>query len=216
MNTGTGEGGRLEQKRDKTRMEAAVLSFFTALSLFALCLAQDAALLPALLVPVVVHELGHLLALILIGYTPRSMEMEPRGLMIRYDGLGGWLHEVTVALSGPLAGLLYALVILQLPGKPPDWLSASGSVSLLLTGFNLLPILPLDGGRVLEALCMSFLEEEEAERLLSRTSGVMLALLLLAGTALLFWKKSAALLAAGLWLLLENERLPLVKGRKLL
>ena len=47
-------------------------------------------------------------------------------------------------------------------------------------------------------------------------SRAMLAVLFAAGVALLFVRQSAALLAAALWLLLENERLPLVKGRKLL
>lgn len=173
-------------------------------------------MLPALLVPVAVHELGHLLALGLLGYHPRTLGLEARGLMIRYDGLGGWFYEVAAALAGPLAGLLYALLVLLAHGELPDWLSVSGSVSLLLTGFNLLPILPLDGGRVLEALCLSFLEEEEAERLITWISGTALALLFIAGTILLLRKKSTAMLTAGLWLLLENERLPLVKGRKLL
>ena len=86
----------------------------------------------------------------------------------------------------------------------------------MLTGFNLLPILPLDGGRALGALCFRFLEKAEAERLLRRISAAAMTLLLMAGTVLLFLQKSAALLAAGLWLLAENERLPLVKGRKLL
>ena len=86
----------------------------------------------------------------------------------------------------------------------------------MLTGFNLLPILPLDGGRALGALCYRFLDKAEAERLLSRISAAAMILLILGGTVLLFRQKSTALLAAGLWLLAENERLPLVKGRKLL
>ena len=193
-----------------------MLSFFAALSLTAMFLTRDAWLLPTLLVPIVVHELGHLLALGLLGYHLRSLGLEARGLIIRYNGIGGWLYEVAAALAGPLAGMLYALLIFLVHEEIPDWLNVSGSVSLLLTGFNLLPILPLDGGRVLEALCLLLLKEEEAERLISMISGAGLALLFLVGTILLLKKKSAVLLAAGFWLLMEKERLPLVKGRKLL
>ena len=193
-----------------------VLSFFVSLSLIALFTARDAALLPALLLPVAVHEMGHVVALKLLGFRLHALVLEARGLMIRYDGIGGWLQEAAAALAGPLAGLLYGLFLLPTDRGLPEWLSVSGSVSLMLTGFNLLPILPLDGGRALSALCFHLLEEEEAGRLFWRISATALALLLLLGSVLLVRQKSTALLAAGLWLLAENERLPLVKGRNLL
>ena len=211
-----GEGGSLDETKHPSGHEAAVLSFFTSLSLVPLSMARDAALLPALLLPVTVHELGHLLALKLLGFRLCALRLEAKGLMIRYSGMGSWLQEAAAALAGPLAGMLYALLIFLVHEEIPDWLNVSGSVSLLLTGFNLLPILPLDGGRVLEALCLLLLKEEEAERLISMISGAVLALLFLVGTILLLKKKSAVLLAAGFWLLMEKERLPLVKGRKLL
>ena len=211
-----GEGGSLDETKHPSGHEAAVLSFFTSLSLVTLSMARDAALLPALLLPVAVHELGHLLALKLLGFRLRTLGLEAKGLMIRYSGMGSWLQEAAAALAGPLAGLLYGILLLPAEGTIPEWLSVSGSVSLMLTGFNLLPILPLDGGRALGALCFRFLDKAEAERLLSRISAAAMTLLLLGGTVLLFRQKSAALLAAGLWLLAENERLPLVKGRKLL
>ena len=211
-----GEGGSLDETKHPSGHEAAVLSFFTSLSLVTLSMARDAAMLPALLLPVTVHELGHLLALKLLGFRLRALGLEAKGLMIRYSGMGSWLQEAAAVLAGPLAGLLYGILLLPAEGTFPEWLSVSGSVSLMLTGFNLLPILPLDGGRALGALCFRFLEKAEAERLLSRISAAAMILLLLGGTVLLFRQKSAALLAAGLWLLAENERLPLVKGRKLL
>ena len=170
----------------------------------------------ALLLPIAVHEAGHLLALRLMGFRLRSVQLEARGLCIRYAGLGGWLQEAIAALSGPLAGLVYGLLILFLPVSCAAWLEISASVSLLLTAFNLLPILPLDGGRMLYALCMRSLSEEEANRLVRGLSVAALAVLLLLGLVLLIWQKSVGLLAAGLWLVLENGRLPLVNKRKLL
>lgn len=193
-----------------------MLSFFAALSLLSFHVTQETALLPALLLPIAVHEAGHLLALRLMGFRLRSVQLEARGLCIRYAGLGGWLQEAIAALSGPLAGLVYGLLILFLPVSCAAWLEISASVSLLLTAFNLLPILPLDGGRVLYALCMRSLSEEEANRLVRGLSVAALAVLLLLGLVLLIWQKSVGLLAAGLWLVLENGRLPLVNKRKLL
>ena len=212
----SGEGKRLKVGRGESGKELATLSFFAALTVMTLYPRQDTSLFPVLLIPIAAHELGHLLALGLLGFRLCSLGLEAKGLLLRYDGPGGYLQEAALALAGPAAGLLYALAVLSLPGKGSAWLCESGYVSLLLSGFNLLPIPPLDGGRALCALCMLALDEEKAERLLNGISRAMLAVLFAAGVALLFVRQSAALLAAALWLLLENERLPLVKGRKLL
>ncbi|HBZ58657.1 MAG TPA: site-2 protease family protein [Sutterella sp.] len=72
---------------------------------------------------------------------------------------------ILVALAGPgsnlLQGILWVLVIRFLVTALPDGLtqqilfetaSAGVNVNLMLMAFNLIPILPLDGGRILEGL----------------------------------------------------------------
>ena len=114
------------------------------------------------------------------------------------------------ALAG---GAVYAL--LGLTGVP--WLKQSACLSLVLTAFNLLPLMPLDGGRVFSQLCVLTLGKSRGEQLCRAVSAALLTLLLLGGVILAAWKKSTAPLAAAIWLLLfQNEEEGLVKSGKIL
>src|SRR5437667_6320963 len=67
----------------------------------------------------------------------------------------GW-KKVMVALMGPLPGILVggALGIIGLMVNRPLLIQIA-TIMLLLNGMNLLPLLPLDGGRVMQSLLFS-------------------------------------------------------------
>lgn len=171
----------------------------------------------ALLLPVAVHELGHLLALWILGLPIRSFRLELRGLCIEYGGNTGALGHAFAAAAGPLAGLAYALAFSRLGVRcGSEWLCLSAGVSLCLTLFNLLPALPLDGGVLLLHLS-SAVCGQRLGRKLTETAG------LLVGAGLLGWGFSVLLRGGGLapvlaaiWLLLSQDAgLGLVKQRDL-
>lgn len=110
-------------------------------------------------VSVLVHELGHAFAFRAFGHTPR----------IDLFGLGGATssgggpelgpaRQLLVSAAGPMAGMLLGVVGLVGASlfTPQDRL-ADAAVTFLVWAsigwslLNLLPVLPLDGGRVLEA-----------------------------------------------------------------
>ncbi len=112
------------------------------------------------------HELGHLLAATRYGVKTREIILLPLGGIARLDRpLAGVGQEVVYAMAGPLvnlflAGGLLAGLVVAYPGLRLSRLTwdAGGLmtrlfwVNVALAGGNLLPILPLDGGRVLRAV----------------------------------------------------------------
>ncbi|MBP3319163.1 MAG: site-2 protease family protein [Ruminiclostridium sp.] len=105
-----------------------------------------------------VHELGHLLAIHALGgrvgefwLTGLGAVMTPRRRMFSYG------EECLVALAGPGASLLLALL------AAPVWETLAG-LSLALGLFNLLPLAPLDGGRILGAVVSRLAGPDTGER----------------------------------------------------
>ena len=191
---------------DRRRLTLSLAAVFAALCLY---YSGGFALLPALALPVAAHELSHVLALRLLGRRVTGFRLDAQGLCIDCTG-GSALSDAVIALAGPLGGAAYAFAADR---AGTDWLAQSAGVSLLLSAFNLLPILPLDGGRVFCALCERSMRGDRAQKLYGTVSGVLLALLLIGGAILAAWEKSTVPLAAALWLLLlRNDEEGLVKS----
>jgi Zn-dependent protease len=105
-----------------------------------------------------VHELGHLAAMRLFGYRNLRMFFIPffgAAVTGKNYNVAGWKKAV-VSLMGPLPGIVvgavmaFAALIYQSPA-----LVDAASLLLIINAFNLLPIPPLDGGRLMEAVLFS-------------------------------------------------------------
>lgn len=153
----------------------------------------------------ILHELGHLLALYLLGGRVSRFCFRLSGGELQYDGkhlsYGG---EVLLALAGPGINLLCAWLC--------GWGAAFGYSELLyqfsgchlvLAFFNLLPALPLDGGRVLKSL-LELRYPMEGERLASRVSLCIGAVLVFIGFVILLQGGNPTLFSAGGVILLRS------------
>lgn len=106
----------------------------------------------AMLVPVLLfHELGHYLAMRVFGYRNLRMFFIPgfgAAVTGRSFNVAGW-KKVVVALMGPLPGILVGTVV-GLVGVVwhAKWAEQLGLMMVSLNGFNLVPVLPFDGGQV--------------------------------------------------------------------
>lgn len=105
--------------------------------------------LTAFLTAALAHELGHLAALWLTGAELRRIRITPCGPVIEYRGELSLRQEMGVLAAGPVGGLLFAAFALWMD---TDYFSYAGAVALLGTAFNLLPVMPMDGGRLLKCL----------------------------------------------------------------
>lgn len=156
----------------------------------------------ALLLAAAAHELGHLAAILLLGQRPTGFRAGPEGFLLTYAGGTGTVGHTAIAASGPLAGLLYAWAASCLGTRMGrDWLCLSAGMSLLLSLFNLLPALPLDGGQILCRLGGAILGEQRCARLTRALQWLVAAALSGAGAVLLLRGNGTALLMAGLVLL---------------
>lgn len=102
--------------------------------------------LTSLLLAVAAHEIGHLAALGALDAGVEALCLTGTGLRIDYRRGLPPAGEALAALAGPAAGALWALLARALG------LEISGTVSLVLTLYNLLPASFLDGGRALAAV----------------------------------------------------------------
>ncbi|MDN5685437.1 MAG: site-2 protease family protein [Brachybacterium sp.] len=112
-----------------------------------------------MIVSVLAHEASHALSAHAFGARVDHIALTLWGGHTQYRGEAlGTVASVVISLSGPLAnGVLAALTTglgaLSLPGTPADVLWTYCSyLNIALALFNLLPGLPMDGGRALEAL----------------------------------------------------------------
>jgi Zn-dependent protease len=112
-----------------------------------------------LLLSVLVHELAHAAAAAATGTPARHIVLDLWGGHTAFDEdpvTPG--REIVVAVVGPLANAGLALLAElalgrgDLGGVPRVLLVATETSNLVVAGFNALPGLPLDGGRVLEGL----------------------------------------------------------------
>jgi hypothetical protein len=159
----------------------------------------------AVLAAAAVHELGHLLALRCLGYHVREFRFELWGLTIGYDKPMSYVHELITAAAGPVFSILLAVAASyygRFGGGGDAYLVAG--VSLVCGAFNLLPVMRLDGGKLLYDTAALLGGLECADRLLTVTSCAVIGGLLTFGAAVLIWTHvNFTLLLAGVWLLIS-------------
>ncbi len=116
----------------------------------------------ALVAILLVHESGHAVAMRLFGYRDMSMFFIPLlGAVVTGQPrkITAW-KQILVLLAGPLPGLLAGLAALlslsfhPLPEGGFDW-GMVATMAVVVNLFNLLPLTPLDGGRMLDITLFS-------------------------------------------------------------
>ena len=144
-------------------------------------------LLGAILSAAVCHELGHWLVLRRVGGRIQRLHITVFGAEMQVD-------DRRISYGGELPNaLIQSHVFFSLIMSPPISLPNSlfAGAQLVLGAFNLLPALPLDGGRILWLALAWLTEPYTAQRVLSVVSlAVSLALLL--GGGWFIWRQGGS------------------------
>ena len=138
------------------------------------------------------HECGHCFALRRCGARVTALRFSVCGAVMESDcGRLSYAQEALCVLAGPGANLLMA-ALCAAAGNP--WPAFAGA-NLILCAFNLLPVRPLDGGRLLELL-MSWAAGPEAGEYAARWVSAAGALAMASGLAYVMRESGGSL-----WLL---------------
>lgn len=137
----------------------------------------------ALILAAALHEIGHLLCLYILGLRPSRLCIQIGGAIIEANcSTLSYGREAWVYIAGPLANLATILPCLLTTSRFAIQLAAA---SALCAGYNLLPILPLDGGQVLFCLCASRLPPARAYSICKKSSTLCTSIALFWATCLL-------------------------------
>ena len=89
------------------------------------------------------HELGHLIMMKLLGVKVLAIHLGAAGAVIE-AAFADYKREILCALAGPVFGVILGLALLRV-------MPQMALISFFLSAVNLLPLYPLDGGRILKA-----------------------------------------------------------------
>lgn len=110
------------------------------------CLLDTQNILPVFALAAMLHELGHAAAIACLGGSIRCVRLHAAGAVIMQGTPLSGGRECVIALAGPATGLLAAVVFAYF--RQP----LEAGANLVLSLFNLLPIVPLDGGMAVRSL----------------------------------------------------------------
>lgn len=170
----------------------------------------------------IIHELGHLLVGILLGMKPEKLEIIPVGIRVTFKinikDINSKIKQtnkleikkIFVAIAGPVVNLI--LIYIAAISKT-NIISKINFIyaNLLLVIINLVPIYPLDGGRILKGIISIFKGKKKAEQTINKISIIIGIIISALGIWILINNKNIAILffLLYIWIIIiqENKKL---------
>ncbi len=152
---------------------------------------------------VLLHECAHAKVAKKLGYELNTVKLMPYGAALCGQTDMSPKHEVLIALAGPLFNAVIAVLFVAL-----WWLVPSGYVftsafclsNLYIGLFNLIPVYPMDGGRVIFGLLSGKMPRAKAYKIMRIISAVCTVITLSLFVASVFFTPNVTLLAVGIFM----------------
>ncbi|MCI9000446.1 MAG: hypothetical protein HFJ26_06000 [Clostridia bacterium] len=174
------------------------------------------------------HEMGHLICGIAMGLKPKALKVMPLGVSVEFEvlpkeynkkiakGNALQIKKIGIAILGPITNLIMIVItILWRKNIEIGLYQEIIYANLLIALFNLLPIHPLDGGRIVKA-CLHIIKGRKKSIQLTNyiSNTTMILFTMVSSVAIYYYKNIAILFMIGyLWsmVILENKRYRLQK-----
>ena len=118
------------------------------------------------------HEMGHLLVGVALKFNPESIKIMPLGLVVSFNvsahnhnekilkSNSFKIKKIVIALAGPITNIVIFILLISFNlGLNMENRLICIYSNILIAIFNLLPIYPLDGGRVVKGLLSIYLNK---------------------------------------------------------
>lgn len=137
-----------------------------------------------------IHECAHLITGLLIGFRPKKIGILPVGLVLSFKEdincynkkiLKGdmlCLKKIIVLLAGPIINIFIALIFIKMEIST-KFINKEEIIysNLIIAIFNLFPIYPLDGGKIIKILLNIFIGLKNSIKCILIISNITLTLL---------------------------------------
>lgn len=130
-------------------------------------------------ISVLLHEIAHLIAAILIGLLPSHIILFPFGVNLKLKNslVYSLADEILLYLSGPFVNIFLALLSIPFMSYSRFWsVFYYNNIGLFI--FNLLPILPMDGGVIIKKILSRKIGSRNAEKILKVVSTILIICLI--------------------------------------
>lgn len=166
-----------------------------------------------------IHEMGHLIMGLTLGLKPEILEMTPFGFFLKFKQnivkKEILKTNILVAMAGPITNLIVIFVIccfnITFIGR-----DLAVYANLIIFAFNLIPIYPLDGGRILKCILDRIYDDTRSENLINKISNFYIIALTMIGSIAIYYLKniSIIIIIGYLWYLVIKENKKILLKRK--
>lgn len=151
---------------------------------------------------VMLHEIGHTVIAKLLGIRVEEIELFPYGGVAKMEDItkyGGYT-EAFIAVAGPLvSGAIAAIGYIFAEGR--ELFATIAQFNFILLVFNILPALPMDGGRILRNVLMHHMSYKQATKAMV-ISGRLISIALVLYNIVIIYRgsSSAAYIITGVFI----------------
>lgn len=167
------------------------------------------------LIFIIIHEIVHALVGILLGFKPKVFKLNPLGVLIEFYSYNNasYIKKILIFLAGPISNILLSSIFYFIDIEF-ELKTKLIYTNLLIGIFNLIPIIPLDGGRIFKEILTNFIGNKNANEFMIISTKVILAIITLIYSIVIFKMKNIAifLLIIYLWYLylIEEKKVKMV------